>query len=547
MRTLLQDFKYGARTYSKTPGFTLAAMVTLALGIGATATVFSIADAILLKPLPYPDFARIVIPWRQVPKRVNLGFHEYPWDRASFLEFAAQTKTFEAMGAFKSGSFNLTGADGPVRIDGVLASVGFLPSLGVEPALGRNFTAEEDSPGHELEVILGDQLWRERFHADPNIIGQSIDMNARRYTVIGVMPPGFVFPRAAEMPPVFNFPHEGQLWVPLALEPGPLKPAEPWEIAVLGRLRRNISIEQAQAELDVFARIVEKRFPGGLGWYGTRIRPLADQTEGETRRPLILLLGAVGVVLLIACSNVGGLLLARALARSHEFALRAALGAERSRLMSQIAMETVPLSLAGGAAGLLLARALVEFVKAFGPVGIPRLQEASIDWRVVAFAFAVTLAAGILSSLAPAMASARKDLADTLKEGGRRTTGGGFGTRKALLVSQTALALVLTMAAGLLTESFVRLLHVNPGFRADHVLTFEVSIPNTKYPDNDRIVALYNKVLAALRATPGVEAAGIGEVVPMGGAPDNTGIRIPGRVRDPLHPQFADYNFVSSD
>jgi predicted permease len=527
LETFFADVRFGMRMLRKNPGFTLIAVLTLALGIGASTAVFSVVNAILIKPLPYPHSERILIPWHVPPGGAYLGFSEAPWGRVD-AEFAFQeSKTFESLGAFKTDSFNLTGSGDPLRLDGLRASAGFFPTMGISPVLGRAFTIEEDQPGHEHEVILGGSIWRDVFGGDPHILGRVIDMNGEPYTVVGVMPLGFVFPRAEEMPPNFNMPRETQLWVPLALAPGPLIPAEPQELAVIGCVKPGVTIDQAQAEMNVLAGRLDRQYPRGKGGFESRLIPLSRQVAGDTRRPLLLILGAVGVVLLIACSNVASLLLARTLGRSREFTLRAALGAGRTRLVRQLLTESVLLATVGGVVGFLFAYAGIYFVKMFGPPNIPRLHEVRLDVWVFSFTLGVTFVTGILFGLAPAIGATRQNLVEALKEGGHRAGGSNAsaGLRKIFIVSEVALALVLIVAAGLLTQTFFRLLAVDPGFRAAHVLTFEVTLPGAKYTDQQHIVALYQRALASLRALPGVNAVGVVETLPMGGATDSTAIR----------------------
>jgi putative ABC transport system permease protein len=548
METLLQDLKYGLRMLAKSPMFTIIAVLTLALGIGASTAVFSIVNAVLLKPLPYPHAEQLVIPWRQMPPQLNLGYDEIPWGLMEFRRMLADTKTFEHLGAFKSDSFILTGAGDPAKLDGLRASAEFLPALGVQPAIGRAFSREEDQPGHEHEVLLNYGLWRDRFGTDPGILGRALELNGEAYTVIGVMPPGFAFPRKEEMPGSFEFPREAALWVPLALPAAKLHKDDPDELAAIGRLRPGATLEQAQAEMNVFARRMETEIPRGKGWFNSRVTPLARQVAGDTRRPLLLILGAIGVVLLIACANVANLLLSRSLGRRKEFTLRAALGAGHGRLVRQLLTESILLALVAGFAGILLAQAGIYFVKIFGPSNIPRLREVSLDFRVFVFAIAGTLASGILFGLAPALGAAHENLVESLKEGGQRSGGSiaGARVRSALLVSELSLAFVLVVAAGLLIQTFFHLLSVDPGFNPARVLTFELSLPATKYADTDHIVALYRNALDRLRLVPGVESAGLVRTVPMGGAADSTGIRIPGHAPGNYTAgPFAEYTIVS--
>ena len=548
MTTLLQDLKYGLRAYRKSAGFTLVALITLALGIGATTAAFSVVNGILLKPLPYPEAEKIVIPWRLVPPGVNMGFSEIPWGMPHFQSFLQEAKTFQSLGAFKSDSFNLTGSGEPMLLQGMRASSGFFPALGVTPALGRTFTSEEDQPGQDHEVILSNQLWHDHFGADPGVIGRAVELNGASYTVIGIMPPGFVFPRAEEMPGSFEFPREAQLWVPLPFPAGPLRGDEPDELAVIGRLQPHSTVAEAQAEMDVFSKHEDVQFPRAKGWFNSRLTPLRSQVIGSTRRPLLLLLLAVSVVLLIACFNVANLLLTRALGRRREFILRAALGAGQGRLLRQLFTESFLLSTAGGLLGILVALAGIHFVKVLGPSNIPRLRDVTLDLPVLAFLLGVTFIIGIFFGLAPAMRASRENMMESLKEGGRRLAGSSVRRRlrNSLLIGQVAFALVLIIAAGLLVQTFLHLLSVDGGFHADRVLTFQLSLPESKYPDQERMVAAYQAILQKLRALPGIQSAGITETIPLGGAPESTVIRIPDHpTTSNKERPFANYTIVS--
>jgi predicted permease len=527
LETVFQDVRYTLRMLRKSRGFTAVVVLTLALGIGASTAVFSLVDAVLLKPLPFPHAERIVFPWRLPRPGLNLGFDTFPWGRVDFLFFSRESKAFDAMGAFLSDSFNLTGSGEPVRVDGLRASAGFFPSLGVSPELGRTFTDKEDQPGNEHEVILSDALWRQRFGADASILGRSILLNGAPYNVIGVMPRGFVFPRANEMPDVFTFAPQVQLWVPLALNRGSMIVNEPDELAIVARLKPGVSIAQAQADMDVMGKHLENERRNGTGWFNSRVTPLTRQAAGDTRQPLLLILAAVGVVLLIACANVASLLLTRSLNRKRELTVRAALGAGASRLMRQLLTESIVLASLGGTMGILVAEAAIYVVKSFGPSSIPRLSEAGLDMRVLLFAFGATLLTGVLFGMAPAVSATRENLVESLKDGTRRTSSNSAAqrTRNSLLISQIALALVLVIATGLLTRTFYRLLRVDPGFHAARALTFELTLPSSKYPDQAHIIPVYQEVLRHLQALPGVQAAGVTETVPLSGATESTAIR----------------------
>lgn len=529
--TSLQDLRYAARTLRKNPGFTAVIVLTLALGIGASTAVFSIVNSVLLKPLPYPAAQQIVFPWRLAPHGIQLGYDEIPWGRPEFLLLAKEAKAFQFLGAFKSDSFNLTNAGDPVRVNGLRASSGVFPALGVEPILGRFFSDEEDTAGHEHVAILSYSLWQEQFGGDPAIVGRSVELNASAYTVVGVMPAGFSFPHVEEMPPGFTFERDVRLWVPLALSTGPVIPGEPSELAIVARMAGGISVSRAQAEMNLMTKRIEDFYgvKQAAGWFDTRVTPLAQQVTGDTRRPLLLIFSAVGIVLLIACSNIASLVLARTLARNREFTLRAALGAGRFRVARQLLTESLLPSIIGGAVGVASAETAIHFVKVFGPANLPRLQEVAVDFRVLAFATGCSILTGILFGLAPAIGMSQINLAESLNQGGQRLSAGGArsGIRKTLLVCEIALAFVLVIVAGLLTQSFFRLLSVDAGFRADHVLTFELSLPELKYPDQQHIATLYQRALRSLQSQPGIESAAIVETLPIGGATESTGIRIP--------------------
>jgi predicted permease len=544
--TLLADARFALRMLRKNPGFTAVAVLTLALGIGATTAVFSVVNAILLKPLPYPNSDKIVMLWWKAPiSSAQFDADRFPWGKRDFLHVSQSSKAFQSLGAFKSDFFNFAGSGEPVRLDGLRASAGFFAALGVVPALGRTFTPEEDQPGREFEVILSAQLWRDRFGADPGILGRAITLNSASYTVVGVMPRGFSFPHAEEMPAVLSFPPRIQLWVPLDI---PAAPRGPQDLAVIGRLNPGVARAQATAELRLYGDRMEKDFPGTGAWYNPNLVPLAQQVVGDTRRPLLLILAAVGVVLLIASSNVVSLLLTRSLGRKREFTLRSALGAGRRRLIRQLLTESLLLAVIGGVAGILLAEAELYSVRIFGPSNIPRLHDVALDPRVFIFAIAITLAAGILSGLAPALASSRQNLVESLKESGQRSGSGAAHSklRNALLVSEVALALVLEISAMLLVRTFHRMLEADAGFNPTRVLTFQLSLPNAKYKETDRMAELYQKALRALQSLPGVQAAGLVSEVPMGGSTDSTVIRVPDHphANDKDHP-YANYSFAS--
>jgi predicted permease len=548
LESIWADTRFALRQVRKAPAFAFTIMLLLGMGIGSVTAVFSLVDTVLLRPVPYPAPSSLVIPWNIPPAGVDIGgYAETPWSPIQFQALERETKTYRYIGAFQGGNFNLTGSGDPAMLEGALVSWGFFPALAVQPKEGRFFTREEDSAGHEREVILSDALWRNRFHADPSILNRAIDLNGAPYTVVGIMPAGFAFPRANEMPGDFTFPAETQLWVPLAL-PAVTPMFTPSELAVVGRLQSGLSIAQAQAAMDLFAQRMDREMPAAKGWSGSHVTPLQKQVAGDSRKPLLLMLSVVALVLMIVCCNVAGLLLTRSFTRQREFTVRAALGAGRLRVLRQLLTESLLLSFAGGVAGVAVAAAGVRIVKVFGPKTLPRLHEAGVDLRVFAFAFAITLVTGILFGLVPALGAAGANLVDSLKESGQKSAAGASHPRlrSTFVVAQVALALVLVIASGLLVRTFYHLLASDAGFRPEHVLTFEISLPTTKYPDRETIAHFYQQTLPLLRSIPGVESAGITEAIPMTGATESTAIRIVGRpVRKGDRPPIVNYTVIS--
>jgi len=545
MRELLNDLKYALRVHRKAAGFSVVAVLTVGLGIGASATAFSLVNAILLTPLPYPQPDRIVALLRLAPP--GFGFTEVPSGRVDSLYYMQQAKSFDAVGAFKGDFFNLTDSREPERVDGVRASAGFFQALGVDARVGRTITAADDQPGHDHVVVLGDRIWREQLAADPAVLGRTLRLNGIGYVVIGVMPPGFDFPRASGMPAILTLPRAAELWVPLALVPGPVIRGEESDLALVARMKARVSVSEAQAEIDLLRTRLEALYPSGKGWFGAHVMTLGRELTGDSRRPLWFTLGAAAALLLIACTNLAGLLITRSLGRQRELAVRAALGASHARLVRQLLTEYLLLAVTGGGLGMGLASLGVRAAARLGPSDVPRLSEAALNPTVIAFAIGVTLVTGLLFGLAPAWSAARGSALEAATRAGRRVAGasGTLTLRQGLLVAEIGLAVVLVTASGLLARTFVHLIDVDPGFTPDHVLTFELTLPDGDYGDQPHVVGLYQNVLQHLRAVPGVESAGIVETLPMSGAPESTGVRIPGRPADPAHPLYANYTIVS--
>jgi putative ABC transport system permease protein len=503
MKILWQDMRYGLRTLLAKPGFTLVAVVTLALGIGATSTIFSFVNGILLRPLPFQDSERLVLIDETAVKRGNISMNvSFP----NFVDWRAENGVFTGVTAYDDRSFTLTGGSGdPEQLSGGIVSANAFELLGVTPILGRSFRPEEDGPDTADVVILSHGLWERRFGANPGIINQSIVVNNRARTVIGVMPRGFKFPETAE------------LWIPLTPE------VKDWTrndhgISAIGRLKEGVSLAQAQAEMSAIARRIEEQNPVTNEGMGVTLIPLRDALVGGYRKALLLLLGVVGLVLAVACANVANLLLARGSARQREIAVRAALGASRWRVFRQLLTESFLLGAVGGALGLLLAMWGLDLLLAAIPVDLPFWMKFSLDWRVLGFAAGTALLTSLVFGVAPALQASRIDLNETLKEGGRGGAGASrHSLRRALVVAEVALSLILLISAGLMMRSFLRLQQVDPGLKAENVLTLRLSLPNAKYDVPEKRQDFFKQLLERTRALPGVESAGAISYLPLSG------------------------------
>jgi putative ABC transport system permease protein len=499
LEQLLRDIRYGGRALLHQPGFTLVALVTLALGIGATTAMFTVVAHVLLRPLGYRDADRLVVVQYQRSGTVAA---------ANFLDFQSQSRSFEGMGAAEWWSPNLSLADRPEELDGLRVTPEIFPLLGVAPLLGRTFTPEEASPGGPRVVILSYQLWHSHFAGDSSVIHRRLTIDGESHEVIGVMPPGFVFaPYWAT---------GARLWTPLPLDQRATDRTGA-SLRVFARLRPDVPLDAARREIAALAARLNQEYPGTNP--GGTLIPLKDLVVGDVREPLRALFAAVGLVLLIACTNVAHLQLLRAAARQREFALRGALGAARGRLLQQSLIESLLLSLAGGAAGLLLAWGGLRLLRRFGPTNLPRLDSIAIDPPIVAFVLAVSLGATLLFGLAPALTAAGADLHAPLKEGSRGTADSPRRRRfRALLVaSEFALALMLLVGAGLVLRSFIARQRLDPGFRAEGVLSAVVSLRGTAHADPARRGGFYRDLLASVRALEGVTEASLINHLPLHG------------------------------
>ncbi len=536
MEWLVTDLRYGLRRLRRSPGFAAVVILTLALGIGANTVIFSVVDSVLLRPMPYPEADRLVTIQHRYP---GLDLNA-PVSAPGFRSYRDETKSFEGVAVQASWGANLTGQGEPSRVSASRVSADFFGTLGVPAALGRTFTAEEDVPGNQYEAVLSDALWKRQFGGDPGILGKVIELNAQPYTIIGVMPPSFysVFGRDVE------------LWVPLALGEQQYASGNEY-LALTARLAPGISLESASAEMARFAETIKSDHAGEYPDDWTlRVRTLRDIATASIRTPLLILLGAVGFVLLIACANVANLLLVRATSRSREAAVRLAMGARRWHLARQLLAESVLLSLAGGVVGTALAWAGVRGLAAI--IDTNRLLGGSIvlDRTVFAFTALLAIVTGIVFGLAPALQASRGGVRAAMEAGGRGAMGerSGHRLRSLFVVAEFGLALTLLAGAGLLIKSFARVRDVDPGFTVDHVLTFGLTLPATSYPDDPSRRAFFDAVLQRIRQVPGVSDAGSTSVLPFGGSWSTSSFSVEGYTPADGEPfPWGDIRVVSDD
>ncbi|MEO8188872.1 MAG: ABC transporter permease [Acidobacteriota bacterium] len=507
MRSLMQDLRHGLRLLLKSPGFTIAAVLVLALGIGANTAIFSIVNGVLLQPLPFKSPERLVFVWHVPPSHAFPGQKTFSVSAANFLDWQKQNHVFERMATAEFTSMNLAGTGDPEAVRAARISVDFFTVLGVRPALGRTFLPQENVPGASRFVILSDACWKTRFGGDPGIVGRDIRFDDQPWRVVGVMGPDAVFPSWS------------RVWVPNAWTAKASAVRNEHSIIVISRLKPGVTVERAQAEMNLISERLARQYPEDDAEWGAVVVPLRDDIVGDVRPLLVVLLGAVAFVLLIACANVANLMLARTFARRKELALRSALGASRERLLRQLIAESLLLSLIGGILGVLLAQFAVKGMLSLLADQLPRFADVRLSLSVLMFALVISILTGILAGLAPALRATAMNLAETLKQGLGRTDSdsGGNKTRSALVVTEVALSLVLLMGAGLLIRSLLLLHGVDPGFDPRNVTTFSVSIPETRYKDKSERTAFYERVLERMRALPGVESAGAISFLPLMG------------------------------
>jgi predicted permease len=511
MGTLTQDIRFAIRMLTKNPVFTAVVVLTLALGIGANTAIFSVVNTVLLAPLAYKDPDRLVVIWGNNPQQSS---EEFPVSPAVFAAWKAENHVFEEMAASSDDLDTITGGGEPEMVVGYDFSADYFHVIGAKPELGRTFLPEEDRPGGPKVAVLSDKIWRRRFNTDPGIIGKTIQLGNSPYTVVGVMPPNFRYPDKVE------------IWTPLAL---PASAASDWKnhyLRVLARLKPGVTLAQAQAQMTALAERLAHEHPDTSSGEGVMLKPIRQQIAGDIRTPLLVLLGAVGFVLLISCVNVANLLLAHAAAREREIAVRTALGAGRLRLLRQMLTESLLLSLAGGAAGLLLAYWSTGFLLSLFPnnianLSIPTVEAIPVDGHVLAFTIAATLLTGLIFGLVPALRSSGLDVNQTLKESGRTPMAGSRERRfrSVLVVAEIALSFALLIGAGLLIKSFSRLTRADLGFRPENILALETFPSPAKYPakEPEKLRAYVDRSVENLRAIPGVDSAGAINFLPLTG------------------------------
>ncbi len=532
MMTLWQDFRYGCRMLRRQPLFSAIAILTLALGIGANSAIFSVVNAVLLRPLPFKEPDRLIKLWETFLPG-GQGTVSVP----NLKDWREQNDVFTEIAAYQFGNFNLQGSDNPERVQGATVSANMFTVLGVEPQLGRGFLPEEDQPGHRV-VVLSNQLWKRNFSSDPQILGKDIALGGEGFTVVGVMPAGFQFPRRTT-----------ELWVPLVTTPVQNQARGSHFLFALGRLKPGVSEAQAEEQMRVIASRLEQQYPEEQSGRSVLLIPLQEEMVRNVRPALLILLGAVGFVLLIACTNVANLLLARAAGRRREIAIRSALGAGRGRLMRQFLTESVLLGLLGGVVGLALAKIGLQALVTLAASFLPRADEVTLDGRVLGFTLLLSLVTGIGFGLAPALQVSRSSVQDVLKESGSSGNSARRNwLRSILVVVEVAAALVLLVGSGLLIKSFFRLQQVDTGLRPENVMTMGISLPDAKYPTPETAALFYKQVLDRVTTLPGVQSAGIINLLPVQSWGFNGDIEIEGQgPYPPGQAPLAEFRSISPD
>jgi predicted permease len=505
MQNILADLRHGARALRKTPGFALVAIAVLALGIGANTAIFSVVNAALLRPLPYPESDRLMRVWHKPPQKAFPGIPTFSVSPANYLDWEHQNHVFESMAIYNGWSMNLSGGGEPERLFAAKVSPEFFSTLRVQPMLGRVFTRDENEPGRGDVLVLSYNLWKTHLGGDPNIVGARVNLDEKSYLVAGVMPKSFVLPGWA------------QLWIPNGWTDQDKAVRGNHNYSVIARLKPGVAEQQAQAEMDTISQRLEQQYPEDDKDWGAVVLPLQRDMMSDVRLALLVLLGAVAAVLLIACANVANLVMAKMLERRKEIAIRAALGASRIQLLSRVLAETILLAVTGGALGLVVAHYGNRFILAYLASQLPKSVNAGLDWRVLAFTLVVSMLTGVLAGLLPALRLSRGDVNDALKQGLGRTDAASSSakTRDVLVVCEVALSLVLLVAAGLMIRTLGNLHSIDPGFDAQSLATMSISVPPTRFATPEQQISFFNRVLENVGALPGVQAAGYIDDLPL--------------------------------
>jgi len=531
MQTLWQDLRYSLRMLRKRPGFTLVAVATLALSIGANSAVFSVVNAVLLSPLPYPNSEQLTMIWGKLPAH---GLNQLNASPPEFVDYRDRNQAFAAVAVYASMGRNLTGAGEPERINVTFVTASFFAVLDTPPWRGRGFLDEEDRPGHDQVVLLSYGLWQRQFGGDEQIIGRSIMLDGKSHTVVGVMGAGFQFPDA-----------ETQLWKPMAFAADNLSDDSRGShyLGLIARMKPGVTLAQAQADLDAIATQMQQEHPNHYeadsGW-GVSVVSLREQLVGDVRLTLLVLLGAVGFVLAVACANVANLLLARAATRQREIAIRVALGASRWRIIRQLLAESLLLAMTGGAMGLLLALWGKDLLVSLNPASLPFVNEVRVDGKVMGFTFAVSVLTALLFGIAPALQASKLNLSQSLKESGSKATDSRsrYHLRGWLVVTEVALAMILAVGAGLMIKSLYRLKQVDPGFEPANLLTMRLSLPQAKYPAPQQQRAFFDQLVDRMARLPDVQSAGLVNFLPLSGSGNRRNISVEGKPENPINVEF---------
>ena len=541
----LSELKYAARSIRKTKGSSVISILVLAIGIGACTAIFSVVEAVLLNAPPYPQPDHVFLIWGKPPNDLKLGYSEIQVHGIQFNFLNSHRRGFEFISAYKSDQFNLTAGSSSERLDGIRASADFFRVLGIQPILGRGFSAEDDQPGREHEAVLSYALWKQYFDGDPQIVGKDISLNSEKYSVIGVMPAKFAFPRGGEMPKSFEMPAEPKVWVPLAV---PAQPRGPSELVLVARTMPNVSRLQAIGELSQDTRGIEDQDPRWKRWSNFQLVPLSEQLSGDLRPKVLLLFAAVIMVLLITCGNVANLFLAKSMGRAKEIGVRLALGARRGDVVQQFLVESALLGVAGSVLGLSFAVVVIKILQTMNFSLVPRLQEAALDLRAVLFSILIALATSVMFGIFPALEMSKSDCLEALRTKEQKHSGSKTQLfRNGLLVGEVALTVTLVIAASMLVRSFVNLLRVNPGFSTRNLLTMELTLPPSKYRTATDITQMYTRLSARLAQVPGIESASLGKALPMSGDQEATVYYVSGRPVDPNNYPFTQYTIAAPD